>query len=131
MARLGLERSVVDAAVLERTAARLGQAGVVLPTIAQLKDPSTIPAAVRAGLADVDPDGAHALNLFRVHWFNGADRKHLVSVPDPIELPPELTGVKARIVLALGNRFPMIAAHKVLAAYGCLVPRLVTGQFEP
>ena len=45
MARLGLERSVVDAAVLERTAARLGQAGVVLPTIAQLKDPSTIPAA--------------------------------------------------------------------------------------
>ncbi len=131
MARLGLERSVVDAAVLERTAARLGQAGVVLPTIAQLKDPSTIPAAVRAGLADVDPDGAHALNLFRVHWFNGADRKHLVSVPDYVELPPELTGVKARIVLALGNRFPMIAAHKVLAAYGCLVPRLVTGQFDP
>ena len=131
MARLGLERSVVDAAVLERTAARLGQAGVVLPTIAQLKDPSTIPAAIRAGLADVDPDGAHALNLFRVHWFNGADRKHLVSVPDYVELPPELTGVKARIVLALGNRFPMIAAHKVLAAYGCLVPRLVTGQFDP
>ena len=131
MARLGLERSVVDAAVLERTAARLGQAGVLLPTIAQLKDPSTIPAAVRAGLADVDPDGAHALNLFRVHWFNGADRKHLVSVPDYVELPPELTGVKARIVLALGNRFPMIAAHKVLAAYGCLVPRLVTGQFDP
>ena len=43
----------------------------------------------------------------------------------------ELTGVKARIVLALGNRFPMIRAHKVLAAYGCLVPRLVTGQFDP
>ena len=123
MARLGLERTVIDAAVLERTAARLGQAGVVLPTIAQLKNPSTIPATVRARLADVDPDGAHALNLFRVHWFNGADRKSLVSLPDHIELPPERTGVKARIVLALGNRFPMIAAHKVLAAYGCLVPR--------
>src|SRR5450755_4290978 len=131
MTRLGLERTVVDAAVLERTVARLGQAGVVLPTIAQLKDPATIPAAVRAGLADVDPDSAHALNLFRVHWFNGADRKNLVSLPDYVELPPELTGVKARIVLALGNRFPMIAAHKVLAAYGCLVPRLVTGQFDP
>jgi cysteine synthase A len=25
----------------------------------------------------------------------------------------------------------MIRAHKVLAAYGCLVPRLVTGQFDP
>ena len=37
----------------------------------------------------------------------------------------------ARIVLALGNRFPMIRAHKVLAAYGCLAPRVVTGQFDP
>jgi len=131
MARLGLERTVVDAAVLERTAARLGQAGVVLPTFAQLKDPATIPSAIRAGLADVDPDAANALNLFRVHWFNGADRKSLVVLPDHLELPPELTGVKARIVLALGNRFPMIGAHKVLPAYGCLVPRLVTGQFDP
>ncbi len=93
MARLGLERTVVNAAVLERTVARLGQAGVVLPTIAQLKDPSTIPAAVRTGLAAVDPDGPHALNLFRVHWFNGADRKSLVSLPERVELPPELTGV--------------------------------------
>ena len=25
----------------------------------------------------------------------------------------------------------MIGAHKVLAAYGCLAPRLVTGQFDP
>src|SRR5476651_236482 len=88
MARLGLERTVVDAAVLERTAARLGQAGVLLPTIAQLKDPATIPSAIRAGLADVDPDAANALNLFRVHWFNGADRKSLVSLPDHLELPP-------------------------------------------
>jgi cysteine synthase len=47
------------------------------------------------------------------------------------ELPPALTGVPARIVLALGDRFPMIGAHKVLAAYGCLVPRVVTGQFDP
>ncbi len=131
MARLGLERTVIDAAVLERTAARLGQAGVLLPTIAQLKDPSSIPAVVRAALADIDPDGPDALNLFRVHWFNGADRKSLVAFPDYLELPAELTGVKARIVLALGNRFPMIRAHKVLAAYGCLVPRLVTGQFDP
>jgi cysteine synthase len=46
-------------------------------------------------------------------------------------LPPELTGVPARILVAFGDRFPMIGAHKVLAAYGCLVPRLVTGQFDP
>ena len=46
-------------------------------------------------------------------------------------LPPELTGVEAPIVVALGDRFPMIGAHKVLAAYGCLAPRLVTGRFDP
>ena len=89
MARLGLERTVVDAAVLERTAARLGQAGVLLPTIAQLKDPATIPAAIRTGLADIDPDAANALNLFRVHWFNSSDRKSFVALPDYVELPSE------------------------------------------
>jgi cysteine synthase A len=131
MARLGLERSIVDASALQRTIERLGQAGVLLPTIGQLKAPATIPAPIRAKLAEVDPDSPDALNLFRVHWYNSADRKGLAELPDHMELPPELTGVKARIVLALGNRFPMIGAHKVLAAYGCLVPRLVTGQFDP
>src|SRR5207237_7905456 len=52
-------------------------------------------------------------------------------VPEHLELPTALTGVEARIVVLLGDRFPMIDAHKVLAAYGCLVPRLVTGRFDP
>ncbi|HEX9123236.1 MAG TPA: pyridoxal-phosphate dependent enzyme, partial [Actinomycetota bacterium] len=79
----------------------------------------------------VDPDASHPLNLFRVHWFDGADRRSQVSVPDHVVLPPELTGVDAKIVLAFGDRFPMISAHKVLAAYGVLAPRLVTGGFDP
>jgi cysteine synthase len=131
MARLGLERSVVDADVYARTVARFREAKVALPTIAQLADPGTIPAAIRARLADVDPDAPHPLNLFRVHWYNDATRRGLADVPGHLELPTALTGVPARIVLALGNRFPMINAHKVLAAYGCLVPRVVTGQFDP
>jgi cysteine synthase A len=131
MARLGLERTIVDGEVYERTLGRFREAGVVLPTLAQLRDPATIPASVRERLAAVDPDGAHPLNLFRVHWFNDAARRGLAPVPEHVELPPELTGVRARIVLALGDRFPMINAHKVLAAYGCLVPRVVTGQFDP
>ena len=131
MARLELERSVVDAEVLKRTAGRFRQAGVVLPTIAQLKDPSTIPTAVREKLRAVEPDAPHPLNLFRVHWFNDAGRKGLADVPAFVELPEQLTGVKARIVLLLGNRFPMIRAHKVLAAYGCLIPRIASGEFDP
>ena len=90
-----------------------------------------MPASIRSRLATVDPDTAHPLNLFRVHWFNDSSRTGLSAVPGHLELPAGLTGVRARIVLALGDRFPMIHAHKVLAAYGCLVPRVVTGQFDP
>ena len=131
MARLGLERTVVDAGVYERTVRRFREAGVALPTLGQLRDPATIPAAIRARLREVDPDARHPLNLFRVHWFNAASRRGIAAAPEHVELPPALTGVRARVVLALGDRFPMIHAHKVLAAYGCLVPRVVTGQFDP
>ena len=55
----------------------------------------------------------------------------MVEVPGHVVLPQVLTGVEAPIVVLLGSRFPMIGAHKVLAAYACLVPRLVTGQFDP
>jgi cysteine synthase len=131
MARLGLETAVVDAGVYDRALRRLREARVTLPSFAQLRDPACIPEGVRNRLAAVDPDAPDPLNLFRVHWFNAADRRGLAEVPGHVEIPSELSGVPARIVLALGDRFPMIAAHKVLAAYGCLAPRLVTGQFDP
>ena len=131
MARLGLETHLVDSDVYKRTLARFRDAGVVMPTFGELKDPSTIPPAIAERLSAVDPDAPHPLNLFRVHWFNDSSRRGRVATPAAIELPRELTGVPARIVLALGDRFPMIRAHKVLAAYGCLAPRVVTGQFDP
>ncbi len=129
--RLGLTRGQADPQTLERTVDYFRQARIALPTFTQLAHPTLIPAAVREALTGVGPDDPHPLNLFRVHWHNGANRTDFVDVPDHIVLPPELTGVEARIVLALGNRFPLIEAHKVLAAYGCLVPRLVTGRFDP
>jgi cysteine synthase len=131
LARLGLEREIVDRTVYERTVARFREAGIVLPTFAELADPTTIPASTRQALASVDPDAAHPANLFRVHWYNDDTRRAVTDVPRYATLPPELTGVAAPILVAFGDRFPMIGAHKVLAAYGCLVPRLVTGQFDP
>jgi len=131
MRRLGLERELVSQDVYERALARLRDAQVVLPTFEQLATPSTIPGAIRDALAGIDPDAPHPLNLFRAHWYNAPDRRGLVDVPVHLALPPELTGVDARIVVALGDRFPMIGSHKVIAAYGCLVPRIVTGQFDP
>jgi len=127
----GLEHDIVDEAALDRTAARFREAGIVLPTFAQLAEPGLAPDAARARLDDVGPDDADPANLFRVHWFNAANRRDTVDVPEYLVLPKSLTGVDATIVVALGDRFPMIGAHKVLAAYGCLAPRIVTGQFDP
>lgn len=131
MTSLGLSTDIVDADVRRRAVARFREAGIVLPTFAQLANPHTIPESTRAKLADIEPDEAHPLNLFRVHWHNAADRRGMVDVPGYVVLPPELTTVPAPIIVALGQRFPMIEAHKVLAAYACLAPRILTGQFDP
>jgi cysteine synthase len=131
MASLGLERQVVDGEVYGRTVSRFREAGILLPTFAQLAAPGSIPAGIRQRLARVKADEADPLNLFRVHWYNDTARSGQAAVPVHAVLPAELTGVPARIVVAIGDLFPMIRAHKVLAAYGCLVPHVVTGQFDP
>jgi cysteine synthase A len=123
---------IVDQAVRDRNIERLRERGVVLPRFSELADPESIPPAVREELKSVDRDAAHPLNLFRVHWFNKASGREdpIACVPEHLVLPPELTGVDAKIVVLFGNRFPMIRAHKVLAAYACLVPRVVSGAFD-
>ena len=116
---------------LENAVTRFSERNIVLPRFSQLRDPSTIDSDVIEALEDVDRNSANPLNLFRVHWFNTSTQAAPAETPDHIELPSEMTGTDARIVVALGNRFPMIGAHKVLAAYSCLVARLVTGRFDP
>ena len=118
-------------APLESAAAVAREKSIRIPTFKQMRDPSLIPDSIKAelkavGLWDLDP-----LNLFRITWKNE---------PTPsgggyggvnfFELPSELTGTSARIIMLEGKWFPT-GAHKVGAAFGCLVPRLVTGQFDP
>ena len=131
MPELGLEKHVVDRSVYENSVKRFREAKIALPTFAQLCEPERIPAKVKEAVAGVDRDGPHPLNLFRVHWYNTGGSNEWTSVPEHFVLPESLTGVKAKIVVARGDRFPMIHAHKVLAAYGCLAPRIITGQFDP
>ncbi|MBQ3417600.1 MAG: pyridoxal-5-phosphate-dependent protein subunit beta [Ruminococcus sp.] len=104
---------------------------IIIPTIKQMQHPETIPDSIKAklavtGLWDVDP-----VNLFRITWKNEAKEKGglFQEVPNYIELPSELTGVKARIIAMAGKWFPT-GCHKVGASFGCLAPRLVTGQFD-
>ncbi|HEX2848929.1 MAG TPA: pyridoxal-5'-phosphate-dependent protein subunit beta [Acidimicrobiales bacterium] len=128
---LGLVDHLVDRDTYGRTVARFRDERILLPTFAELADPARIPASIQELLARVGPDDAHPLNLFRIHWYNDAERTGQVAVPGHVVLPRELTGVDARIAVVFGDRFPMIRAHKVLAAYGCLVPRIVAGEFDP
>ena len=128
---LGLEDHIVDLDAYRRTVRRFKELGVLLPTFAELAEPTRIPKAVLDRLEAVGADDPDPLNLFRAHWYNGADRTSLAEVPGHLVVPEELSGVEARIVLLLGDRFPMIRSHKVLATYGCLAPRIVTGQFDP
>jgi cysteine synthase len=109
----------------------LHRAGARLPSFAELADPSKMPQSRVAALRSVDPDRPDPANLFRVHWYNDRCRSGFAAIPPHFVLPPELTGLRSPILVALGSFFPMIAAHKLLAAYGCLIPHLVTGRFDP
>ncbi len=127
----GLETTIADRGVYASAVKRFRDAGIALPTFDQLAWPERIPAKVVEKLAAVDPDAPHPLNLFRVHWYNDRTRRGRAAVPDHVVLPKSITGVDAPIIVAFGDRFPMIHAHKVLAAYACLAPRVVTGRFDP
>lgn len=118
---------VEDADVLERAIEHARRQQLVLPTFAEM----AAPPERGESLADVPVAEPHAGNLSRIHWYNRHDGTGPATVPAHVEIPPEISGVRARIVVALGDTFPMIAAHKVLAAYACLVTRLITGRFDP
>jgi len=126
---------VIDLTVVpeghESAIKRAKEKNIIIPTFQQQKDPDHIPEAIvsrlkNIGLWDIDP-----LNLFRITWHN-EPVAHGGGFGDVnfIEFPKTLTGVEARIVAIVGKWFPT-GAHKVGAAFGCLVPRLVTGQFDP
>ena len=130
-AKLGLAADIEDEANLARSIDRFRTEGILLPTFAELANPSTIPAAVAARLGGVDPGARNPANLFRVHWYNRLGAAGFGDQVDHVVLGRSFTGIDAPIIVVFGDRFPMIDAHKVLAAYACLVARLVTGQFDP
>ena len=115
---------------LARNIKKARENNVIIPTYAQMKNPETIPAPIQEKLKNVGLWEVNPLNLFRITWKNEPKTSGgLFGKPNYIELPSELTGVDARIICMIGKWFPT-GCHKVGAAYGCLAPRLVTGQFD-
>jgi len=115
--------------VLKKTAKLCRDRKIVIPTFAQLKDPGLVPEAVKSKLKDVGLWDVNPLNLFRITWHNDVETGLFGGV-NCLEMPPAITGVRARVVGLVGKYFPT-GAHKVGAAFGCLAPRLVTGEFDP
>jgi cysteine synthase len=115
--------------VIKRTAARCRERGIVLPTFKQLRNPELIPPAIQRKLKGVGLWDVNPANLFRITWKNDV-KTGLYGGVNYVEIPPAITGVKARVIGLVGKYFPT-GAHKVGAAFGCLVPRLVSGEFDP
>jgi cysteine synthase len=115
----------------EKAVERARERDIIIPTFAQMRDPSLIPAEIKQKLSAIGLWDVNPLNLFRITWKNEpAESGGGFDGVNYIEFPPELTGVDARIIGLVGKWFPT-GAHKVGAAFGCLVPRLITGQFDP
>ena len=117
---------------LKRTVERCRERNIVIPTFEQMKDPSKTPERIQQELKEIELWDVVPQNLFRITWKNQPQDKGGLFQPlaNYMELPPELTGVEARIIALVGKWFPT-GAHKVGATFGCLVPPLVTGQFDP
>ncbi len=114
---------------LKNTIDRCKRQNILLPTFKQLKYPDTIPQALIDDLKKIGLQDTHPLNLFRINWCND----HVnggISAINYIEIPSQITGIKARIVGLVGKFFPT-GAHKVGATYGCLAPYMVSGKINP
>jgi cysteine synthase A len=117
--------------VLERTIQRCRERDIIIPTYAEMAHPENIPQKIKDELKNIGLWDLNSRNLFRITWknepveFGGGygDVNH-------IEIPEELTGVKARIIFLIGKYFPT-GSHKVGATFGPLVERLVKGDFDP
>jgi cysteine synthase len=117
--------------VLERAIERYRQRGIILPTFKQQQQPELIPDKVLQKLKNVGLWDINPLNLFRITWKNEPlENGGLFGKVNYLELPKALTGVNAKIVLMIGKYFPT-GAHKVGAAYGCLAPKVISGEFDP
>lgn len=121
----------MNEAQLKRTITRARERNIIIPTFRQQKDPSLVPEKIGEGLKSIQLWDIDSYNLFRITWKNEPiDFGGGFGDVNYVEIPSEISGVDARIIALVGKWFPT-GSHKVGATFGCLVPTLVTGQFDP
>lgn len=95
------------------------------PTLEEMLHPDTIAPDIRKrALEAKENDPLDPINLFNITWRDGNNNIHYVV------LPPELTGVKAPIVVMYGKEFPS-GSHKVGPAYSILLEKEMFGEVDP
>jgi len=121
----------IDEKKLESAVKRAREKNIIIPTFRQQKDPGLIPEKIKRELKNIKLWDIHPYNLFRITWKNEpVDSGGKFGDVNYMKIPSEISGVDARIIALIGKWFPT-GSHKVGATFGCLVPRLVTGQFDP
>lgn len=94
-------------------------------------NPELIPGSIKSELKDIGLWEINPRNLFRITWKNEpVESGGGFGAVNYFEIPKAITGVDARIIGLVGKYFPT-GCHKVGAAFGCLVPRLISGEFDP
>jgi len=117
--------------VLENTIRRCRERNIIIPTFDEMRHPEKIPAKIKEELQGIGLWDLNPRNLFRITWKNEPVPHGGGFGPvNMIELPGELTGIQARILMIVGKFFPT-GAHKVGATFGPLVTRLIEGRFDP
>lgn len=95
------------------------------PTFEEMLHPSKIDPAIRErALHALKHDPLDPINLFNITWRDANNAIYHVI------LPPELTGVKAPIVVLYGREFPS-GSHKVGPAYSILLEKELFGEVDP
>jgi hypothetical protein len=116
--------------VLENTIKRCRERDIIIPTYEEMAHPERIPQGIRDELGEIGLWDLHSRNLFRLSWKNEpVESGGGFSGVNYLEIPPELSGVKARILILIGKYFPT-GSHKVGATFGPLVEKLVRGTFD-
>ncbi len=117
--------------VLENTIKRCREKNIIIPTYEEMAHPEKVPQGIKDELRNIGLWDLHARNLFRITWKNEAVKSGGgFGDVNYMEIPKELTGIKARIIMLIGKYFPT-GSHKVGATFGPLVEKLVRGTFDP
>ena len=121
----------INEVTMQQNAKHCKERNIKLPTFGQMQNPETISGEIKDGLKNIGLWETHPSNLFRITWKNEpVSEGGGFGEVNYVVIPPELSGIKAKIIALVGKWFPT-GAHKVGATYGCLAPALTTGKFSP